>query len=84
MAYGGEVDGEPKVKGDHPVNDTVPAKLSPGEIVVPRSAAKDEEALKSFVKSLKLEKGDESSSEIGKIMAQISMLQDKVKKMEGK
>lgn len=34
---GGEVPGEPKVFGDDERNDTVDAKLSPGEIVIPRS-----------------------------------------------
>lgn len=36
---GGQVPGQAKVPGDHPVNDTVHAKLSPGEIVIPRSLA---------------------------------------------
>ena len=36
---GGEVPGQAKMPGDHPANDTVHAKLSPGEIVVPRSLA---------------------------------------------
>lgn len=36
---GGHVDGKAKVKGDSPKNDTVNAKLSPGEIVVPRTMA---------------------------------------------
>jgi hypothetical protein len=34
---GGVVPGKAKVAGDSPMNDTVPAKLSPGELVVPRS-----------------------------------------------
>lgn len=37
---GGEVPGQAKVPGDHPANDTVPAMLSPGELVIPRSMAK--------------------------------------------
>ena len=37
FAQGGVVGGKAKVKGDSPLNDTVPALLSPGEIVVPRS-----------------------------------------------
>lgn len=36
---GGHVDGEEVVPGDDPRNDTVDAKLSPGEIVVPKSVA---------------------------------------------
>ena len=37
MAYGGEVPGEAGFYGDSPMNDTVDARLSPGEVVVPRS-----------------------------------------------
>lgn len=37
MANGGVVPGKAKVAGDSPVNDTVSAQLSPGEVVIPRS-----------------------------------------------
>jgi hypothetical protein len=37
---GGGVPGQANVAGDSPKNDTVPAMLSPGEYVVPRSQAK--------------------------------------------
>jgi hypothetical protein len=37
---GGYVPGQAKMPGDHPANDTVHAKLSPGEIVIPRTLAK--------------------------------------------
>lgn len=37
MKDGGKVPGQAAVKGDSPKNDTVSAKLSPGEIVIPRS-----------------------------------------------
>ena len=37
MRDGGQVPGQAKVPGDSPQNDTVPAMLSPGEYVVPRS-----------------------------------------------
>jgi hypothetical protein len=37
MSDGGPVPGRAQVFGDDEVNDTVPAKLSPGEIVIPRS-----------------------------------------------
>lgn len=36
---GGQVPGQAQVPGDHPANDTVPAMLSPGEVVVPRTVA---------------------------------------------
>jgi hypothetical protein len=37
FSKGGVVPGQPVVKGDSPKNDIVPAQLSPGEIVIPRS-----------------------------------------------
>lgn len=53
-AHGGKVPGKPKVKGDSPSNDTVHAKLSPGEIVVPRTvAAKSPEAIMAFIEAAK-------------------------------
>ena len=45
-ASGGHVPGQAKVDGDNYKNDVVPAMLSPGEIVLPRSVTKSEEAPK--------------------------------------
>lgn len=39
MKAGGDVPGEAEVPGDSPDNDTVPARLSPHEIVLPRSVS---------------------------------------------
>lgn len=36
---GGVVDGKARLPGNSPLNDTVPARLSPGEIVLPRTVA---------------------------------------------
>lgn len=44
MSDGGHVPGKPKVFGDDEVNDTVPAILSPGEIVIPRTIAQGPDA----------------------------------------
>lgn len=52
MAHGKKVPGKAKVDGDSLKNDTVPALLSPGEIVVPRTAAKDPEKAAAFAKSV--------------------------------
>jgi hypothetical protein len=56
---GGPVPGEPMVPGDSPANDTQLAKLSPGEIVLPRSvtdpaspAGPDPSKVMEFLKSL--------------------------------
>lgn len=50
MRLGGAVPGRAKVAGDSEQNDTVDAKLSPGEIVIPRSKANDPDAAREFVK----------------------------------
>jgi hypothetical protein len=49
---GGRIDGQAPYAGDTPKNDVVNAKLSPGEIVIPRSAAGSKKAAKSFIESL--------------------------------
>lgn len=49
---GGKVPGNPLVPGDNPLNDKVPAKLSPGEVVVPRSAAQNPDMLRDFVSNM--------------------------------
>jgi hypothetical protein len=52
---GGQVPGQAQVPGDHPANDTVPAMLSPGEVVVPRSVAEQipgEDPIDAIVKLL--------------------------------
>lgn len=56
MSDGGEVPGKAKVFGDDSRNDTVPAKLSPGEIVIPRSHASSPEAAADFVRALQSQK----------------------------
>jgi len=48
MSSGNFVPGQASMKGDNKKNDTVPAMLSPGEIVVPRSAAKDPKKAATF------------------------------------
>jgi hypothetical protein len=55
MFEGGVVPGKAKVPGDHPANDTVPTMLSPGEVVLPRSAVQGDgiEALLKAMDSMK-------------------------------
>lgn len=52
MLGGGHVPGKAAVEGDSKENDTVPAMLSPGEGVVPRSKMKNEKLAKAFVAQL--------------------------------
>lgn len=48
MKLGGMVGGRAQVEGDSETNDTVPALLSPGELVIPRSVPKDGEHMEKF------------------------------------
>lgn len=50
MKMGGHVPGEPTVEGDSAQNDTVPAMLSPGELVIPRSVPKDGPHMEEFAR----------------------------------
>ncbi len=58
-ADGGPVPGKAQVNGDHPKNDTVPAMLSPGELVIPRSVvAQGPEAIMKFAQDCLEEDND--------------------------
>ncbi len=57
MSDGGKVPGKAYVFGDDEKNDTVKAKLSPGEIVIPRSHAGSPEAAADFVRALHASRG---------------------------
>ena len=46
-----KVPGKPKVAGDSLKNDTVPALLSPGEIIIPRSHAQDPHMAAAFARA---------------------------------
>lgn len=53
LSEGGVVPGEAKTDGDSKANDTVPAKLSPGEIVIPRSVVtKGKAGIEAFIERL--------------------------------
>jgi hypothetical protein len=52
LAGGGRVDGMAEKDGNSYENDTVSAELSPGEIVIPRSAAFDKNKAKKFLDAL--------------------------------
>jgi len=51
-AHGGVIEGQAKVEGDHEANDTVPAILSPGEIVIPRTKSGNADKAKEFIDHL--------------------------------
>lgn len=52
LSHGGRVPGQAMVPGDSESNDVVSANLSPGEIVIPRSAAQDKESAKEFIDNM--------------------------------
>lgn len=51
-AHGGFIEGLAKVQGDSLKNDVVPTMLSPGEIVIPRTAATSADKAKAFIDHL--------------------------------
>lgn len=61
---GGKVSGKAKVKGDSVVNDTVPAMLSPGEIVIPRTATETPEDAHAFLDKIIKKNNGSSYKEI--------------------
>ena len=48
--------GQAQVAGDSLKNDTVPAMLSPGEVVLPRTISHDPEAAAEFVRHINARK----------------------------
>ena len=56
FSEGGRVPGKAPVPGDHEANDVVSAKLSPGEIVIPRTMAGDKESAKQFIDNMPFSK----------------------------
>ena len=85
-AHGGKIEGKAKVPGDSQANDTVPAMLSPGEIVIPRSKASDPAKAKEFVDGLLKsdKKGGDDDMSYGKVLEAHRKLQARVKELEEK
>lgn len=65
MKEGGKVPGKAKVAGDSKENDTVLTLLSPGEEVIPRSAAGDPKLEKEFLAHLHKSKEKKGSGKAG-------------------
>lgn len=81
---GGEIKGRTKFNGDTRSNDTVPAMLSPGEIVLPRSVAQAEDApekSKKFVEAIKGRKKSDKKS-LAVALARIQELESRLNAME--
>lgn len=67
LSHGGPVPGQPSIAGDHPANDTVPAMLSPGEIVIPRSQAKSPDKAKQFIDHIMGSKEDPNKNDFDEV-----------------
>lgn len=81
------VPGKAKYAGDDPRNDTQPAKLQPGTVVVPRSAAETPDSAAAYVKAIEktghkhsVGKGDSYAS----IMAEVEKLNAKVQALRAR
>lgn len=80
LAAGGPVPGKAAVAGDSSKNDTVPAMLSPGEVVLPRSVADDPEKASAFVRAIRRQKEPEG---YGKALMRMRGLEQRLKALEG-
>lgn len=79
-AHGGKIDGPEVVKGDHPANDIIPTMLSSGEIVIPKTKAKDPEKAKEFV--AKVNKQDNKKNSKKEVLSSVAQLMKTLSEME--
>lgn len=83
---GGAVPGRARVAGDHPANDTVPALLSPGEIVLPRTVAQAPDApdrAAEFVEAIKRMKAEaEGPQGYGRVLARNREMEQRLADLE--
>jgi hypothetical protein len=84
LSSGGKVSGKPKVKGNDPRNDTTPAMLSPGEIVLPNSVTQSPDAAKKAAEFVKHLKGKNKKEETGysKVASAKKSLKERVEHLE--
>lgn len=82
---GGPVPGKAPVPGNSPANDTVHAKLSPGEVVVPRTAMSDDEEFDAFMEKFRPSRREKpNNSEQPMIVQALQNLSSRVDRMEGR
>lgn len=85
MSGGGKVPGTAPVAGDSPKNDTVEIEASPGEIVVPRSAAEDPDRAAAFVRAvIRQQKAKAGPQGYGAVLAKQRELEQRMKALEGR
>jgi len=84
LSKGGQVDGQARYRGDTRSNDTVPAMLSPGEIVLPRTVAQSPNApdkAKKFVEAIKKNKRP-SARDYTQALSRLQELESRMDAME--
>lgn len=82
---GGQVPGEAKVAGDSPENDTVRARLSPGELVVPRTVMSDDEEFDAFMEKFRPSRREKPANEDQPMVVRaLQNLSSRVDRMEGR
>jgi hypothetical protein len=83
LAEGGVVPGKAEVEGDSYANDKVPAMLSPGEVVIPRSKAEDPDKAKEFIDKIMTDEADEDAKEVtyADVLAMQKQLAEMIKKL---
>lgn len=80
---GGKIEGNEVVSGDSPKNDNVPAMLSAGEIVIPKSAASSKEKAKEFIEHLmSKEESVEPKSGYARVVHYQKQLENRLAKIE--
>ena len=79
MKMGGNVPGEAQTPGNSPKNDTVPAMLSPHEIVLPRSVAQSPNAPQDAAKFVAQTKGQQP---MGGLTPTVNSFAEALKKLE--
>jgi len=84
-SHGGEVPGKAIVPNDSPINDTVPAQLSPGEVVVPRTAMSDDEEFDLFMEKFRPSKRRRETDSDKPLIAQaLSDMNGRLNRIEGR
>lgn len=79
---GGIIPGKAEVKGDSPKNDKVLIAASPGEVVIPRSIAKDGDKAKEFIEALNKKSGNENTSSYAHVLSNQRRLAERIKRIE--
>ena len=79
---GGYINGHQEVQGDSPKNDNVPAMLSAGEIVIPKSAASSKEKAKEFIEHLMSQKEAAPRSGYARVAHAQQQLHARLEKLE--